>query len=86
MGQNKVAGGNIEILQLDAQGNTSEDLVLEKWVLNNCWISKITPSEVDYDSEDLANIEIILVYDWAELTTINPPQVIHVPRATSLTA
>jgi len=62
-------GGTIEILQLDADGNTDDANVLEKWTLRNAWVSKIQPSELSYDSEDLSTIEVELVYDWAELKT-----------------
>ena len=73
-------GGSIEILQLDAQGNTSDDLILEKWTLYNAWIQKITPSEVDYDNEDLSNIEVVLSYDWASLKVFDIPETFHLPR------
>ncbi len=63
------AGGAIEILQLDADGNQSDDLVLEKWTLRNAWVKSITPSEVSYDSEELATVEIVIRYDFAELKT-----------------
>jgi hypothetical protein len=60
-------GGTIEILQLDADGNTDEANVLEKWTLRNAWVKTIKPSELSYDSEDLSTIEIEIRYDWAEL-------------------
>lgn len=62
-------GGDIEILQLDADGNTDEANVLEKWTLRNAWVKKIAPSELSYDSEELSTIEVEIRYDWAELKT-----------------
>lgn len=72
-------GGDIEILVLDAAGNTSDDLVLEKWTVRNAWISKITPSELSYDNEDLSTVEMTIVYDWSELKVFDIPQPIHLP-------
>lgn len=62
-------GGDIEILQLDADGNTDEANVLEKWTLRNAWVKSIKPSELSYDSEELSTIEIEIRFDWAELKT-----------------
>jgi hypothetical protein len=69
-------GGDIEILQLDADGNTDEANVLEKWTLRNAWVKSIKPSELSYDSEELSTIEVEIRYDWAELKTKGAP-VIH---------
>lgn len=77
-------GGDIEINQLDAQGNTSEDLILERWTLRNAWIRKITPSEVAYDNDELASIDIVIRYDFAELKVLEFPEVIHLPRTEPL--
>ena len=60
-------GGDIEILQLDADGNTDDSNILERWTLRNAWVKKVAPSELSYDSEELSTIEIEIRYDWAEL-------------------
>jgi len=62
-------GGDIEIIQLDADGSTDEANVLEKWTLRNAWIMEVTPSELSYDSEELSTIELKIRFDWAELRT-----------------
>ena len=59
-------GGDIEIIQLDADGQE-----LEKWTLKNAWISEVTPSEVSYVSEELATVEVKIRYDWSEINTLN---------------
>lgn len=74
-------GGDVEILQLDADGNTSFESVLELWTLRNCWISKITPSELNYSSEELSTIDCTLVYDFAELKSREFPVAIHTKTA-----
>jgi len=66
-------GGDIEILQLDADGNTDDANVLEKWTLRNAWVKSIKPSELSYDSEELSTIEIEIRYDWAELKSKGLP-------------
>ena len=63
-------------------GNTDDSLILEKWTLRNAWVQKITPSELDYENEELSTIEIVLVYDWAELKVLDLPEIIHLPTVT----
>lgn len=48
--------------QLDADGNN-----VEEWELKNPWIKDVKFGELDYDSEDLLNVEVTLRYDWAVL-------------------
>ena len=57
--------GNVVITQIDADGNA-----LEKWTLWNAWISKVNYGSLDYSSDDLTEMEIELVYDWAKLETL----------------
>ncbi len=54
--------GTIQIQALNAEGD-----VVEIWTLNNAWISKVSHDDFDYGSEDLLNISLTLVYDWADL-------------------
>ena len=65
----RTGGGDIEIVQLDADGNDTPDKVLEMWTLKNAWVKKIAPSELSYDSEELSTIEVEIRFDWAELKT-----------------
>ena len=60
-------GGNIEIIQLDADGKD-----IEKWTLRNAWVRTIKASDLDYSSEDLSTVDVEVVYDWAECTVLLP--------------
>ena len=57
-------GGAIFIQQIDATG-----LVHEEWKLYNPFIKSVSFDELDYESDDLLNIELTLRYDWADLGT-----------------
>lgn len=46
---------------------------LERWTLRNVWIKSINFSDLDYESDDLSEIEIELRYDWAELESFGQP-------------
>lgn len=54
--------GKVLIKQLDADGNN-----VEEWELKNPWIKSVNFGDLDYDSEELLNIEVTLRYDWAIL-------------------
>ena len=54
--------GTIQIQALNAEG-----VIAETWTLNNAWISKVSHDDLDYGSEDLLNVSINIVYDWADL-------------------
>jgi hypothetical protein len=56
--------GDVVITQIDSDGNA-----LEKWTLYNGWISKVNYGSLDYSSDDLTELEIEIVYDWATLET-----------------
>jgi len=55
--------GLFEIHQLDAEGNT-----IEKWSLHNPFITSIQFSELSYDAEDLSEIDLTIMYDWAKFS------------------
>ena len=59
--------GRVEIHQLDAEGKA-----VEKWVLWNAWIKDVKFGELDYDGDDLTDIELEIRYDWAYLETDKP--------------
>lgn len=40
---------------------------LEVWRLRNAWIKSVNFSDLDYESDDLSEVELELRYDWAEL-------------------
>ena len=51
--------GAIQLKQLDHDGNQ-----LERYLLHNAWIKNVNLNEVDYESDDLLNIDITLRYDY----------------------
>lgn len=53
--------GNIVIKTLDPDGK-----IVDTWRIYNPMISKITPSQLTYATDNLTNIGIELQYDWAE--------------------
>ena len=59
--------GQVEIRQIDSNGQ-----MVESWVLHNAWIKDVKFGELDYESDDLTQIDVEVRYDWAELTTRNP--------------
>jgi hypothetical protein len=56
--------GNLEIKQIDGEGNT-----IESWKLVNPWIKDVKFGELDYESDDLTNVELEIRYDYASLHT-----------------
>jgi len=56
------AMGQVEIVQLDSEGNEREI-----WTLNNAWFKDVKFGDLDYDSEDMLNVEVSLRYDNASL-------------------
>ena len=49
------------------QALTPEGEIYEEWKLHGAFISDVKPSELSYGAEDLINIGITVIYDWAEL-------------------
>jgi len=56
--------GNIEILQIDDDGN-----IVEIWALKNAWIKDIQFGSNDYSSDDAQEVTIKFRYDWAEFSS-----------------
>ena len=54
--------GQVEIVQLDSEGRERE-----VWSLNNAWFKDVKFGDLDYDSEDMLNVEVSLRYDNANL-------------------
>jgi hypothetical protein len=57
-------GAQFEIAQLDSDANE-----IERWVLKNAWVQSVKLGNLDYEGDDLTNIEITVRYDWASLIT-----------------
>lgn len=65
--------GSVFIDQYDeSHSPDGTGLLLESWELKNAWIKRIDFGELDYESEELSNIEIEFRYDWAQLVTNQP--------------
>lgn len=56
--------GAFSIEQINSDGAT-----IEKWVLKNPFIRKISFSDLDYENDELTTIDIGLRYDWATCET-----------------
>ena len=61
--------GDVKIIQIDAQDNS-----LEEWTLKGAFIKKITYGELDYENDDLTQMEIELRYDYATCKVIGVDQ------------
>tara|TARA_Y100000593_G_scaffold85884_1_gene163617 strand:- start:4295 stop:4813 length:519 start_codon:yes stop_codon:yes gene_type:complete len=53
---------NCNIIQYDDQGAS-----IEKWTLNNVFIKSINFGDLDYSSDEFVELQLTLMYDWAEL-------------------
>ena len=60
--QSDIYVGNLQINQLDSDGNT-----LEQWKLHGGIVKSINFGDLDYSSEDLVGLEMTIAYDWAEI-------------------
>lgn len=56
----------ISLDRIDADGK-----MYEQWVLNNCFISKVSFGDHGYDKEELLNVTVGITFDWAELKDKN---------------
>ena len=55
--------GKVTLETQDAEGN-----VVEKWTLNNAFITNVKFGDFDYSSDDLREISLTVKYDWASCT------------------
>ena len=53
--------GTVEIKTLDEDG-----AVFESWRLNGAFITGLTPTDLNYNSETLATVKVEVSYDWAD--------------------
>ena len=62
-------GGRVYIHSIDENGTP-----IAPWTLYNPWIKNVNFGDLDYESDELVNVELSLRYDWAELETkVTPP-------------
>ena len=56
--------GKISIQQIDSDGN-----MVEEWTLVNAWVKDAKFGELDYESDEMTNVELEVRYDWASIKT-----------------
>lgn len=54
--------GVFQIVQLDAEGKA-----VETWTLHNAFFLSVAFGDLSYDSDDLSDITLGIMYDWAQL-------------------
>ena len=53
---------------IEQYSNTNTgDTPVEKWILHNCFIKSIRFGDMEYSSDELVELELVLSYDYAEL-------------------
>tara|TARA_B100000282_G_C31677383_1_gene465061 strand:+ start:353 stop:976 length:624 start_codon:yes stop_codon:yes gene_type:complete len=63
-------GGRMYIHMIDEDGAP-----IETWSLYNPWIKSVNFGDLDYESDELVNVEVGIRFDWAELETkVTPSQ------------
>lgn len=45
---------------------------VEKWTLKNAFVTRISPSELSYDDDNIATLEIEVTYDYCEFNADTP--------------
>ena len=60
--------GSVVILEMDGNGDK-----VGTWTLHNAFIKSATFGDLDYESDDLLNIEIGMRYDWAQYDAVKQP-------------
>lgn len=61
---NGSTGSDMFIQNIDADGN-----ILHEWTLKHAFIKEVSPSKMDYASEDLMSVTMKIRYDWAQFST-----------------
>jgi hypothetical protein len=60
----QTGGNGVTIKMIGSQG---DGVAVETWVLRNAFITKITPSELSYEDDGIATVDIELTYDYCEV-------------------
>ena len=60
-------GGQIQLVQFGANTGAQQENVLEKWTLNNPFLTNVDFGNLDYSSDELVDISMTIRYDWAAL-------------------
>ena len=70
--------GNPEIIQLDENGQE-----IETWKFFNAWIKSCTLGDLDYTSDDLLNVDMVIRYDYFRIEGGDSP---HAPSGPGIHA
>ena len=63
--------GRVTIQQIGAGTTTGDSApVIEEWMLVNAWVKDVKFGELDYESDDMVDVEIELRYDYAVLNNV----------------
>lgn len=73
--------GTIVISVLNENGDP-----IEKWTLQNAYISGIDFGDLDYSKDDLSEVSITVRYDWCELFTANSADAVSLTQLQATTA
>ena len=57
--------GKVQITELNGEG-----LEIDRWILNNAFITSVKFGDLDYSGEELLNIDLTFRYDWATYETL----------------
>ena len=60
-------GGQIQLVQFGANTGDQQENVLEKWTINNPFLTNVDFGSLDYGSDELVDISMTIRYDWATL-------------------
>ena len=60
-------GGQIQLVQFGANTGDQEENILEKWTINNPFLTSVDFGNLSYSSDELVNIAMTVTYDWAYL-------------------
>ena len=79
-GKSAGALGMVTITQIDASGND-----LEKWTLNNAFITKVAYGDLAYGDDGLTEMTVTLAYDWASLLVTTDGSKLKIPSQPATT-
>ena len=65
----------VVLTMVDADGNT-----VEKWTLKNAFITKFTPSELSYEDDGIATVDIEITYDYCEFNSSDTDASLNTPQ------
>lgn len=65
----------VVITLVDADGKT-----VEKWTLKNAFITKFTPSELSYEDDGIATVDIEVTYDYCEFNSTEADEALFKPQ------